>query len=114
MVHASVRMLIPPGRCAEVLGFLKVFAQQTRCEPGCLRCHIYRDDETAEGVLLDEHWSDEESLMNHLRSHAFHNVLEISELSSAPPEFRFEAILNQSGLEMIEMARTAPLDAALK
>lgn len=106
MVHASVRMLIPPGRSDEVMRFLGSFVQQTRCEPGCVRCHVYRDDEEPDGVLLDEVWRDEESLIGHLRSHAYHDVLEISELSSAPPEFSFEMILTQSGMEMIEKART--------
>ena len=108
MIHASVRMLIPSDKCDEVLRFLGSFVQQARYEPGCLRCHVYRDGEVTNGVLLDELWSDEESLINHLRTHAYHDVLVISELSSAPPEFRFEMILTQSGLELIEKARIMP------
>ena len=108
MVHASVRLLIPPGTRDEVLGILSVLAQRTRFDRGCIRCHVYRDEEEEEGVLLDELWSDEESLNDHLRSSGFRNVLLVSELSTAPPEFRFETVLNQSGIETIENARSIP------
>lgn len=107
MVHASIRMLIPSGKRHEVLGILCSFAQQTRFAQGCVMCRIYRDNEVAEGILLDEIWIDEESLYDHLRSPEFRNVLLVSELSNAPPEFRFETVLHSAGIETIEKARMA-------
>ena len=104
MVHASIRMFIPPGKYSDVMRFLGPFAQQTRCEPGCLECNVYRDGEGGEVVLLDQQWSDKESLMNHLRTPAFHDVLVISELSTVRPEFRFETVMSRAGLELIEQA----------
>ena len=112
MVHASVRLLIPSDKRDEVLGILSMLALQTKLDSGCIQCHVYRDEDCDAGILLDELWSDEESLKNHLRSSGFRNVLLVSELSTSPPEFRFETVLNQSGIETIEKALLNRRDAA--
>jgi quinol monooxygenase YgiN len=108
MVHASIRMMIPPAKQEEVLGILGLFVQRARYDSGCLSCHVYRDGEMSEGILLDELWSDEESLDNHLGSPEFRNVLLVSEESMVPPVFRFETIQSLTGIETIEKARTFP------
>jgi quinol monooxygenase YgiN len=107
VVHASVRMLIPSQKRDEVLGILGSLSRMTRYEPGCIRCRVYRGEEEEDGILLDELWSDEEQLERHLRSSEFYKVLLVSELSSAPPEFRFERVLHSSGIETIVKARSS-------
>ena len=106
MVHASVRMQIPSQKRDEVLGILGTLSRKTRYDPGCISCRVYRGEEEEDGILLEELWSDEEFLEHHLRSSEFYKVLLVSELSSAPPEFRFETILHSSGIETIVKART--------
>ena len=105
MVRASVRMLIPSQKRDEVLSILVSLSQKTRYEPGCINCRVFRGEEE-DGILLDELWSDEEHLEHHLRSTEFYKVLLVSELSSAPPEFRFDTIMHSSGIETIVKART--------
>ena len=61
VVHASVRMLIPPQKRDEVLGILGSLSQKTRYEPGCISCRVYRGEEEEDGILLEELWSDEEA-----------------------------------------------------
>ena len=111
MVHASVRMLIPPQKRDEVLGILGTLSRKTRYNPGCLSCRVYRGTEEEDWILLEELWSDEECLEHHLRSSEFYKVLLVSELSSVPPEFRFETVLHSSGIETIVKARTPPGNA---
>jgi len=108
MIHASVRMQIPSQKRDEVLGILGTLSRKTRYDPGCISCRVYRGEEEEDGILLEELWSDKESLEHHLRSSEFYKVLLVSELSSSPPEFRFETVLRSTGIETIVKARTSP------
>ena len=105
MVHARVRMQIPLKKQDEVLSILGSLSRKTRYDPGCISCRVYRGEEEEDGILLEEFWSDEEHLEDHLRSSEFYKVLLVSELSSVPPEFRFETILRSTGIETIVKAR---------
>ena len=105
MIHASVLMFIPSQQHSEVLDLLISLSRKTRDEPGCVSCRVYRGAEEKGGILLEELWSDEAFLELHLRTTQFQKVLQISELSSAPPEFRFDTILRSSGVETIVNAR---------
>ena len=105
MIHASVRMLIPAPKRDEVLGLLCDLSRKARDQPGCVSCCVYRGIEEKDAILLDEVWNDEAYLEQHLRSADFQKVIVISELSSAPPEFKFETILHSSGIETIVKAR---------
>jgi quinol monooxygenase YgiN len=113
MVHACIKMRIPPDKLEEVVGILISFARQTRYEPGCLRCNVYLDGEMTEEILLDEFWSDQTSLDAHLLSIQARVVFEIAELSTVPPEFRFETINHLSGLESVEMTRVHASDSTI-
>ena len=105
MVHANLRMLIPPRERGDVVDFLVSFARRTRFEPGCIGCRVYRDLEQKKGILLEELWKDEEHLERHLRTSGFQKVLLVLELSPAAPEISFEAVTRSTGIETIEEAR---------
>jgi quinol monooxygenase YgiN len=108
MVHASIRMQISFQKRDEVLSILRNLSRKTRYEAGCVSCRVYRGAEEEDGILLDQIWSDEQLLERHLRSANFNKVIQLAELSSAPPEFKFETILHSSGIETIVKARTPP------
>ena len=108
MVHASVRMQIPSQKRDEVLGILSNLSRKTRYEAGCVSCRVYLGAEEEDGILLDEIWSDEQLLDHHLRSANFNKVIQLVELSSAPPEFKFETVLHSSGIETIVKAKNPP------
>ena len=107
MIHASIRMQIPFQKRDEVLGILSNLSRKTRYEAGCVSCRVYRGAEEEDGLLMDEIWSDEHSLGHHFRSANFNKVIQLAELSSAPPEFRFDTILHSAGIEAIEKARNS-------
>ena len=113
MVHACIRMYIPPDKREEVVGILISFARLTRYEPGCLGCNVYLDGELTEGILLDELWYDQTSLDAHLLANETRVVFEIAELSTVPPEFRFENINNLSGLETFAKSRVHAFDPTI-
>ena len=108
MVHASLRMLIPPKKWEEVASFLLAFSRRTSVEPGCLCSRVYQDLEQKRGILLEELWKDEEQLDRHLRSPEFQKVILMLELSVAVPEISFKTISRSTGIETIEKARNVP------
>jgi len=105
MFHATVRMLIPPKRRGEVLDILSSLAERFRFEPGCICCRIYQDVEVEPMILLEQLWMSGEDLDRHLRSEEFRKVLLVLEMSSEPPEIRFEEVSRSTGVETIEKAR---------
>jgi quinol monooxygenase YgiN len=107
MIHATIRMLIPPKQRREVLAILSSLAERFRFEPGCVWCRVYQDVEAEPMILFDQVWMNDEDLKRHLRSEEFRKVLLIVEMSLEPPEIRFDEISRTRGVETIEKARTA-------
>jgi quinol monooxygenase YgiN len=106
MVHATIRILIPPKRRAEVLDIFSSVAERSRFEEGCIHCRVYQDVESEPVFLLDQLWESREDLERHLRSEEFRKVLLVLEMSLEPPEVQFEEIAHTSGMEAIEKARS--------
>ncbi len=108
MVHATIRMLIPPKRRGEVLNILSSVSERCRFEEGCINSRVYQDVEVEPIIMLEQLWKSKEDLERHLRSEEFHKVLLVLEMSLDPPEVRFAEISRTSGLEAIEKARGVP------
>jgi quinol monooxygenase YgiN len=106
MVHATIRMSIPPKRRGEVLEILSSFAERSRFEPGCISCRVYQDVEAEPSLMLDQLWESAEDMELYLRSEEFRTVLLVVEMSLEPPEIRFEEVSRSSGVETIEKARS--------
>lgn len=106
MVHATIRMLIPPKRRGEVLDILSSLAERFRFEPGCISCRVYQDAEAEPVLMLEQLWESGEDLERHLRSEEFGKVLLVVDMSLEPPEIRFAEISRSTGMELIVKARS--------
>jgi len=106
MVHATIRMLIPPRKRGEVLEILSSLAERSRFESGCISCRVYQDAEAEPVLMLEQLWESEEDLDRHLRSEEFRKVLMVVEMSLEPPEIRFEEVSRSTGVETIKKARS--------
>jgi quinol monooxygenase YgiN len=111
MILATVRMTITPQKREEVLKILRAVAEQSRYDPGCLRCHIYGDLQEKNVFLLEQVWRDEEDLDLHLCSGEYFKLLLGLELSLKQPEIRFDTIVSSKGIEVIENARSRAKNA---
>jgi len=107
MIHAIVKIMVPPEKRNEALGILRSVTQQSRFHPGCLSSTVYNDVELDNVIMIEELWSNEEALEGHLRSDEYYKVLIVAEMSVTPPEIRFDKILSSTGIETIEKARMA-------
>ena len=105
MVHATVRMVIPPEKRAEAVQILNMIAERTRVQLGCLSCRIYHDEQVEAVFMVEEVWKSQEDLDRHLRSDDYRNVLFVTEMAVEPPEIRFRTISQSAGLEIVERAR---------
>ncbi len=105
MVHATIRMVIPPSKQAEVFSVLRSMTEQNRIQPGCLSSYVYRDAEESNAIMLEEVWNSEEDLDRHLRSELYSRMLLIMEMAVVKPEIKFNTVSESSGIEMIEAAR---------
>ena len=109
MVHATIRMLIPPKRRGEVIKILNSLAERSRFEAGCIGTRVYRDVEVEPAILIEQLWKSGEDLERYLRSEEYRKVLLVVEMAVEPPEIRFDEISRSSGVETIEKARNVIL-----
>lgn len=105
MIHATVRMAIPPGKRAEAVQILNMIAEHTRVHIGCLSCRIYHDEQVEAVFMVEEVWKSQEDLDRHLRSENYRNMLFVTEMAVEPPEIQFRTVTQSVGLEIIEKAR---------
>ena len=113
-VRSMIRMLIPLSKQSDALEILGAICAQIQIDPNCLWCRIYRGAEEQRAIMIEECWSNDESLLQHLRSNAYHRVLLVVEMAEEPPEIRFDDILQSSGIEKIENARKRPMQSKFK
>lgn len=106
MVIATISMTVPVKRFAEAWTILKSIAEQSRVQPGCLSCRIYKNGQEDNALMFQQLWSDEENMERHLRSDQYRQVLLVLEMAAEQPEIRFDTILSSKGIETIEKARS--------
>lgn len=107
MVLASIRMILPPKEREGALKILRSTAEQCKVHAGCLGCHVYGDLQEENVFMFEAMWRNEEDLVQHLRSREYRNVLLVMEMALKHPEVRFNAILESTGFETIEKARSS-------
>jgi quinol monooxygenase YgiN len=98
-------MLIPLEKQSEALEILGSMSEQTRFEPGCISCRLYRGVQEERALMIEEIWESENDLQRHLQSDKYRKVLLVVEMAAEPPEIRFDTIAHSNGVETIEKAR---------
>ncbi len=105
MIHANIRLTIPPQKYGEALKILKSMAVQCRNYLGCISCHIYRDLQEKDVLMLEEVWRTQEDMELRIRSEEYFHLLLVLEMALKQPEIRFDTISSSTGIETIEKAR---------
>jgi quinol monooxygenase YgiN len=108
MVHARIRMVMPPNKRVEALRILMSVTERTRIEPGCISCRIYQDVADKHIILIDESWANKEDLERHLCSEDYLKILLVIEMAVETPEIRFDTIARSTGVDTIRKARNRP------
>ena len=105
MVLATIRMTFPSKKVGEALRILRSMAEQSRVQPGCLSCQVYRNGQNDNVLMFEQQWSNEADLERYLRSDDYQKVLLLLEMAIKEPEIRFDTIMSSTGIETIEKAR---------
>lgn len=105
LIRASIRIKIPLKKQSEVLEILESVREQTQFEPDCIFARVYRGADDVEIIMLEELWKGEQELLGHLQSETYRRVLLAIEMADAPPEIRFDKIVESKGFETIKKAR---------
>jgi quinol monooxygenase YgiN len=112
MIVSTVRILPPPAQRLDVLEILRSIQGPVAAETGCAACHIYEEDGPDGAIVLVERWASQPALEAHLLSENYRRILGALELSSSPPQVRFDHVSDSDGLELIERARTPKVETA--
>jgi len=105
MILATIRMTMPAKKFGEALRILRSMAEQSRVQPGCLSCQVYRNGQEDNVLMFEQLWSNEAGLEHYLRSDDYQKVLLLLEMAMKEPEIRFDTITSSTGIETIEKAR---------
>ena len=105
MVLATIRMTFPSKKVGEALRILRSMAEQSRVQPGCLSCQVYRNGQEDNVLMFEQQWNNEADLERYLRSDDYQKVLLLLEMAIKEPEIRFDTIMSSTGIETIEKAR---------
>jgi len=105
MVLATLRMTISTKKVGEALRILRLVAEHSNVQPGCLSSRIYRNGQEDNVLVFVQQWSNEADLERHLRSDDYRQLLMVLEMAIKQPEIRFDTIASSTGIETIEKAR---------
>ncbi len=105
MVVSTVKVLVVAQKRDEALQIVRSYIGPVCAQPGCISSRIYQDVNDPNTLTLFEEWKTREDLDRHLRSNDYRKILALMELSSEPPEIRFDSVSHLGGLGVIEEAR---------
>lgn len=106
MIAASLRLVVPEKRKAEVLKTLRSLLGPTSAQAGCAGCWIYRDALDDAIYLYVEEWGSREQLERHIRSDLYRRLLALMEIAVEEPEVRYDTISERQGFELAEAIRS--------
>ncbi|HTZ49382.1 MAG TPA: antibiotic biosynthesis monooxygenase family protein [Verrucomicrobiae bacterium] len=81
-----------------------VGAMQT--QTGCLGCRLLKSSPREKWVYVLARWETQKDLIRHLQSEIYKKLILLMELSTAPPVLEFYSVLEISGLDLVEAARS--------
>ena len=105
MILATIRVMVSARKIDEALRILRSVTEQSKVQPGCLACQVYRGGEEDNYLMLEQLWDTEANLEHHLQSDQYQKVLLVMEMAIKKPEIRFDTISLSTGIETIERAR---------
>jgi len=104
MIVSNIKILADPDNKNEILEILFSVKGPTEVKRGCLSCGIYQDIQNERIIAYEEVWESKESLYNHIRSAFYRSILAAVDMSSEPPEIKFNTVSNITGIELIKEA----------
>lgn len=105
MIIATLRIVVPPEKRDAVLQTLRSLLGPTQVQPGCISCQVHQDIENENALTLVEEWESQAELDRHIRSEEYRKVLAVMDMSSKPPEIKFNTVSSTAGMETVVAGR---------
>jgi quinol monooxygenase YgiN len=108
MVIGTVRFQPSETQRPRILEILRSVQGPVLAEPGCRGFEILEEQAPGAAIVLVERWDSPAALQAHLRSDHYRRILGACELSTGPPQIRFDHVSATEGIELVERS-LAPL-----
>jgi quinol monooxygenase YgiN len=105
MIQSRVTIYALPNHRDELIRSICQLVESLRLDSGCHDCRLYVAVSDPNAITLVEEWRTRRDMERRLRSTAYGQLLQLMEMSHAPPETVFHTISQTSGLETIREAR---------
>jgi quinol monooxygenase YgiN len=105
MILFQARIRLAAADRTRVLRSLSRILGPTRAMPGCVGCRLYWDNEDENTLLFIEEWTDEASLVMHLRDDGAKVLLSTLDYACEAPALRIDMLTGTRGVEFIGECR---------
>ena len=106
MIHVSLKVVLSAERREEALRVVRSLLGPTSAAPGCVGCGFYTDAQNEKALCYVEDWETEKDLQRHIRSDDYRKFLALVDLSSEPPELKFQRVSETFGIEYLSRVRS--------
>ena len=100
-----LKVEISPEEQHKVLETQRYVNGPIRVKPGFINFRILKDLENTNSLTIVEEWESREDLYRHIRSEDYRATLALMDMSSKPPELRFNLVLQFGGLDSVHEIR---------
>jgi quinol monooxygenase YgiN len=104
VIEATLRIVAPTNKRAEVLEVMRWVKGPTEVATGCHICRILQDTDDDDLLMYHVRWETQRELEEHFRSERFRRLLPYIEMSLIPPEIEVNTIHQIRGMEFLVAA----------
>lgn len=105
MIMSILKIEVAPENHHKVLETLRYVNGPIRVKPGFINCRILKDLENSDSLTIVEKWESREDLERHVRSEDYRATLTLMDMSSKPPDLRFDSVSQFGGLDTVREIR---------
>ena len=102
MIVSILKIIAEPSNKEGILEILYSVKGPTEAKPGCLSSNVSQDLQDERVIYYKEVWQDKAALNDHIRSDLYRNIIAVMDMSSEPPDIKFNTISNTAGMELIK------------
>jgi quinol monooxygenase YgiN len=101
MIMSILKIEIPPEKQLMVLETLRYVSGSIRVKPGFINWRILKDLGNSDSLTIVEEWDSIEDLHRHVRSEDYRATLALIDMSSKPPDLRFNSVLQFGDMDSV-------------
>ncbi len=105
MIIMTLHLTVPPEKIDDVIAIINSIKEPICIDPKCKHFSLYNDVNNDNTLMLIGEWESQAALEEVIQTEDFGKILVVIELASRAPEIRFNTVLKNAGLELIEKLR---------